>query len=168
MRRVLAGVVATLLLQASLALLIIGFGGAPVNADRRPSALETRLLGTAVRTSVARRAAAESEPPPPSADDLATGAEIYDEMCARCHGDAAGGGKALGAAFYPPAPPLAGHANPYSERELVWIVKHGIRNTAMPAWASLLSDEDIRQVAAVVKRFDVVPAATASRAAADE
>jgi len=29
----------------------------------------------------------------------------------------------------------------------------------MPAWGNLLSDEDIRQVAAVVKRLDVVPAA---------
>jgi hypothetical protein len=65
MKRFLAGVVATLLIQASLALLVIGFGGAPVNADRPPSTLETRLLGTAVRTSVAHRAAGESAPPPP-------------------------------------------------------------------------------------------------------
>jgi mono/diheme cytochrome c family protein len=168
MRRFLAGVVATLLIQASLALLVIGFGGAPVNADRPPSTLETRLLGTAVRTSVARRATGESEPPPPSTDDLTTGAEIYNEMCARCHGNAKDGGNTLGAAFYPPAPPLTGHASTYSERELFWIIKHGIRNTAMPAWGSLLSDEDIRQVAAVVKRFDVLPASTATRDSADE
>ena len=43
----------------------------------------------------------------------------------------------------------------WSERELFWIIKHGIRNTAMPAWAALLADDDIRQVAALVKRFDV-------------
>ena len=168
MRRFLAGVVATLLIQASLALLIIGSGGAPVNADRPPSTFETRLLGTAVRTSVARHAAGESEPPPPSTDDLTTGAEIYEEMCARCHGQAKDGENVLGAAFYPPAPPLAGHPSTYSERELFWIIKHGIRNTAMPAWGTLLSDDDIRQVAAVVKRFDVLPASTATRTSADE
>jgi len=26
---------------------------------------------------------------------------------------------------------------------MFWIVKHGIRNTAMPAWGNLLSDEEI-------------------------
>ena len=61
MRRFLAGVVATVLIEASVALLVIGFGGAPVNADRPPSTFETRLLGTAVRASVARQAASESE-----------------------------------------------------------------------------------------------------------
>jgi len=168
MRRFLAGAFATLLIQASLALLVIGFGGAPVNADRPPSTFETRLLGTAVRTSVARHAAGESEPPPPSTDDLTAGAEIYNEMCARCHGNSKDGANTLGAAFYPPAPPLAGHASTYSERELFWIIKHGIRNTAMPSWGSLLSDEDIRQVAAVVKRFDALPDSTATRDSADE
>jgi mono/diheme cytochrome c family protein len=161
MRRFLAGVVATLLIEASLALLVIGFGGAPVNADRPPSTFETRLLGTAVRASVARHAAGESEPLPPSTDDLTTGAEIYNEMCARCHGSARGGGNTLGASFYPPAPRLTGRASTYNERELFWIIKHGIRNTAMPAWGSLLADEDIRQVAAVVKRFDILPTSTA-------
>jgi mono/diheme cytochrome c family protein len=168
MRRFLAGVVATLLIEASLALLVIGAGGAPVNADRPPSTFETRLLGTAVRASVARQAASESELPPPSTDDLTTGAEIYNEMCARCHGNSRGGGNALGASFYPPAPRLTGRASTYSERELFWIIKHGIRNPAMPAWRTLLSDEDIRQVTAVVKRFDILPASTATRDSADE
>jgi len=158
MRRFLAGAVAALLAEVSLGLIVIGAGGAPVSADRPPSALETRLLGMALRTSVARNAASESEPPPPSQDDLTAGAEIYTEMCARCHGDSAGGVNALGASFYPPAPRLTGRGSTYSERELFWIIKHGIRNTAMPAWGSLLSDDDIHQVAAVVKRFDTLPA----------
>jgi len=62
-----------------------------------------------------------------------------------------------GSSFYPPAPQLPGHGSEWSERELFWIIKHGIRNTAMPAWGSLLSGGDIRQVAALVKRFDTVP-----------
>jgi mono/diheme cytochrome c family protein len=158
MRRFLAGVGAALLIEVSLALIVIGSGGAPVNADRPPSAVETQLLGMALRASVARNAASESEPPPPSKDDLTAGTEIYDEMCARCHGESAGGANTLGASFYPPAPRLTEHENTYSERELFWIIKHGIRNTAMPAWGSILSDEDIHRVAALVKRLDVLPA----------
>jgi len=154
MRRVLAGAVAALVAEVLLALAVVGLGGAPLNADRKPSALETRLFGMALRASVVRNVGADAEPPPPSHDDLTAGAEIYDEMCARCHGASAGGAKALAAAFYPPAPLLPGHRSTYREAELSWIIKHGIRNTAMPAWGRLLSDDDIRQVAALVKRFD--------------
>ncbi len=154
MRRFLTGVVVALLTEAAVGLVVIGSGTAPVSADRAPSALETRLLGVALRASVARNAAGEREPPPPSADDLTAGAEIYTEMCARCHGGSKADASTLGASFYPPAPSLNGRASAYSERELFWIIKHGIRNTGMPAWGSLLSDDDIHQVAAVVKRFD--------------
>ena len=157
MRPFLTGAVAALLVEVSLGLIIIGSGAAPVSADHPPSALETRVLGMALRASVARNVAGESEPPPPSEDDLTAGAEIYTEMCARCHGGAADGANTLGASFYPPAPRLTERPSTYSERELFWIIKHGIRNTAMPAWGSLLSDEDIHDVAAVVKRFDDLP-----------
>jgi mono/diheme cytochrome c family protein len=121
----------------------------------------------ALRAAVARNAAGESEPPPSSEDDLTAGAEIYTEMCARCHGGAASDANALGASFYPPAPRLSGRSSTYSERELFWIIKHGIRNTAMPAWGSLLSVEDIQDVAAVVKRFDDLPASTLKPDSAD-
>jgi mono/diheme cytochrome c family protein len=36
-------------------------------------------------------------------------------------------------------------------------VKHGIRNTAMPAWGNLLSDEEIWQVVALIRTFDSIP-----------
>jgi len=40
---------------------------------------------------------------------------------------------------------------------MFWIVKHGIRNTAMPAWETLLSDDDIWQVVTLVRKFDSLP-----------
>lgn len=163
MRRLLAGAAAVLLAEAALVLAVVGLGGAPVDADRPPSGLERWLLGTALRTSVARRTKSDAEPPPPSADDLAAGAEIYAETCARCHGGTSGGASALGASFHPPAPVLREKPSVFAERELFWIIKHGVRNTGMPAWGSLLSDEDIRRVAAVVKRFSGPPASPSSR-----
>jgi len=158
MRRVLAGAAGALVAEGLLVVIVVGLGGAPVNADRKPSALETRLFGMALRASVARSVAADADPLPPSPDDLTAGAEIYDDMCARCHGARAGGANDLATAFYPPAPLLPGHRSTYREVELLWIIKHGIRNTAMPAWGTLLSDDDIGQVAALVKRFDGPPA----------
>jgi mono/diheme cytochrome c family protein len=54
---------------------------------------------------------------------------------------------------------LALHPTEYTEAEMFWIVKHGIRNTGMPAWGKLLSDEDISQVVAMVRRLDSPPPA---------
>jgi mono/diheme cytochrome c family protein len=157
MRAFLSGVVFALGTAGALGLGVIFLGLAPVNADQRPSAIEARVLGIALREAVGHRAAGVEEPAPPSSEDLASGGDIYREMCARCHSEVGQTSTRLGSSFYPPAPQLPGHGSEWSERELFWIIKHGIRNTAMPAWGSLLSDDDIRQVAALVKRFDTVP-----------
>ena len=159
MKRLLAGIVAMLAAAAFLGVAVLYLGLAPVAADQPPSALEARILGVALRKAVLQRTSGEQEPPPPSNEDLVSGREIYKEVCSRCHGEPGAVSSPLGSSFYPPAPLLPGHGSDWSERELFWIIKHGIRNTAMPAWAALLADDDIRQVAALVKRFDTVPVA---------
>jgi mono/diheme cytochrome c family protein len=46
----------------------------------------------------------------------------------------------------------------YTEAQIFWIVKRGIRITGMPAFGGSLSDNDIAQLAALVERFDKLPA----------
>ena len=159
MKGFFAGIAAMLVAEAFLGAAVLYLGLAPVAADQPPSSLEARILGVALRKAVGQRTSGEQQPPPPSNEDLASGGEIYKEMCSRCHGEPGAVSSPLGSSFYPPAPLLPGHGSEWSERELFWIIKHGIRNTAMPAWAALLADDDIRQVAALVKRFDTVPVA---------
>jgi mono/diheme cytochrome c family protein len=45
----------------------------------------------------------------------------------------------------------------YTDGELFWIVKHGIRNTTMPAWGAFLSDQEIWQVITLLRKFDSLP-----------
>jgi cytochrome c553 len=159
MKGLLAGIVTTLASEISLGVAVLYLGLAPVAADQTPSTFEARVLGVALHKAVLQRTSGEQEPPPPSPEDLLGGSEIYKEMCSRCHGEPGAVSSTLGSSFYPPAPLLPGRKSEWSERELFWIIKHGIRNTAIPAWAALLADDDIRQVAALVKRFDMVPVA---------
>lgn len=149
-----------------LLILLIGMGGVlgvarsglvPVRADAAPSALERRFFAMAVKASVHRRAAAEWAAAAFDDEDIQSGEAIYKAMCAQCHGQLNGKPSALGASFYPPAPPLPGHSTNYDEADVFWIVKHGIRNTGMPAWARLLSDQDVRNVAAFVKQLGREP-----------
>jgi len=151
-------IVGVLLIGSSLvALGTMRLGLIPVNADTYPSVLEQKLLPMIVRASVARNASQQAVPVETSetatggvfdglTGDADSGEEVYKEMCAQCHGHTNGRPSVLGASFYPPAPQLPGRGSGYSEAEMFWIVKHGIRNTSMPAWRNLLSDQDIGNV----------------------
>ncbi len=158
MKRYIIGVVSTLVAEAALALLVLRFGLVPVSADVAPGRLETSLMGSALRASVARHANGPPIAVPPTEENLIAGVRIYRDMCARCHGRTAAGPATLGASLYPPAPPLRGHRTGYTEAEVSWIVKRGIRNTGMPAFGKLLSDGDIAQLAALIERSDALPA----------
>jgi len=149
-----------------LLILLIGIGGVlgvarsglvPIQADASPTALERRFFTMAVKASVNRRAATEWRAAAFAEEDAQSGEAIYTAMCAQCHGQLNGRASTLGASFYPPAPPLPGHSTNYDEAEVFWIVKHGIRNTGMPAWSHLLSDDDVRNVAAFVKQLGREP-----------
>ena len=173
MKRFLCGGL-TALVGVSLVVTLVGIlmivvGLVPINADVAPSSLERRILPLAVRASVARRSSEQHYSAAlPTDDDLVAGADIYKGMCVQCHGQLDGRASVLGASFYPPAPQLPGHGTSYTDGEVFWIVKHGIRNTSMPAWRNLLSEQNIRQVAAFIKRMDSLPAAVEAEAKHDE
>ena len=135
---------------------ITRLGLMPINADTTPSSFEQRLFPTVVRAAVARQAGSIMIKDSADAEGIHAGEEIYKVMCAQCHGQLNGRPSVLGASFYPPAPQLPGHSSSYTESEMFWIVKHGIRNTSMPAWGKLLSDRDIGQVVAFVKTLGQV------------
>jgi len=143
---------------AALVLLFAAkLGVLPVQADVVPSKLEAKLLGSALHAAVARHASGGTNPIPASHENLIAGAKVYREMCSRCHGGSRESDTTYGRSFYPPAPQFPLTRTSYSDSEMFWIVKHGIRNTAMPAWGNLLSDEEIWQVVPLIRTFDSIP-----------
>lgn len=137
------------------AVIVFRTGLLPMNADRTPPVIEAKMATMALQASIAYHAKREVDPRPSIARNPAGGQEIYRDMCARCHGSAERGPTALGSSFYPPAPNLPRQRTQYNEAELFWTIKHGIRNTGMPGWGKLLSDDDIWQVVLLIKAFDV-------------
>ena len=155
MKKFIYGSISTLviILTAAIAvgIAVTRLGLVPINADATPSSLEQRFLPAVVRASVAREARSQPMTGTDNGEGGGTGEEIYKAMCAQCHGQLNGRPSVLGASFYPPAPQLPGHSTSYSDAELFWIVKHGIRNTSMPAWRNMLSDRDIGEVVAFLR-----------------
>jgi len=136
----LASVFAFLLLVGGAAALQFNLSALP-----EPGRMET-LLATKGKRFLIRRASHGEIPPPPA--DMQTSIEEGDKLfgteCAACHGLDGQKLTDAGRWMYPRAADLALPAvQQYSDRELFWIVKHGIRLSGMPAFGKVESDEHI-------------------------
>lgn len=156
-RKVLLGAVLMLVILLLSALAVMRLGLMPVNADGTHSSLEARIMPLVLRASIARHASADTNPISVNEENLKAGASRYKAMCARCHSTPAGNPSVYGQSFYPPAPQLLGGMSNYTDSQLFWTIKHGIRNTGMPAWGSMLSDDDIWQIVSLLKNSQDLP-----------
>ena len=159
MKKLVLAITVLLVIALMIGVGVFRLGLLPVNADVPPSGLETRFIPIVVHASVASHAEEQPNPVASTDENLIAGGEVYTELCARCHGMPGRGPSVLGASFYPPAPQFSVQPSAYTDGELFWIVKHGIRNTGMPAWGRLLTDQDIWKVVAFLGRLNSLPSA---------
>lgn len=77
----------------------------------------------------------------------------YDAMCAMCHGAPGLQSSVLHEGLYPEPPELYEDDIEWSNEELFWIVKNGIKMTGMPAYGPTHSDEDIWPIVAFLEKL---------------
>jgi len=157
MRAFFAGVVATLLAIACGVFGVSRLGLFPIGADNPPGSLETTLAGTAMARYVERHKPAVTNPVEPTPANLITGAREYEEHCAFCHGGAKAKISPMRDRFSPPVPQLVNRIPHDDDAWLFWVTKHGVRMTGMPAWDTVMSDEEIWAVVAFIKHSDKLP-----------
>lgn len=83
---------------------------------------------------------------------LSEGAEHYAAMCTGCHLAPGMKESELRAGLYPMAPNLSEHGV-HDPAEAFWVIKHGVKLTAMPAWGKTHSDEAIWGLVAFVRKL---------------
>lgn len=132
-------------------------GLAEIRADVSPSGWTSQFLYSAAHRSVRREAPVQQSPLPASEQVLIAGGKLYSNDCVGCHGEAGKPPSEFGATFYPPAPQLAQTATQYSEAELFWIAKHGLRRTGMDAQGSSYADADHWRLAAFIHEMTKLP-----------
>jgi cytochrome c553 len=157
MKKVLFGGAVTIAALLVIFVAIVRLGIISADADSRPPRLETYLMPKALHYSVARHAAEQKNPLAVNEENLLAAGEIYKGMCARCHSVPGGEPSVYGESFYPRAPQLSGGMSSYTDAQLFWTIKHGIRNTGMPAWGAMLSNEEIWQLVALLKNAQDLP-----------
>ncbi len=124
-----------------------------VSANRPHTQVVYSLLELTMRQSVRRQARHIEERPTASAPVVRRGAACFRSHCQACHGAPGVAPAAAALAMQPLPGPLQQAASAWRARELVWITRHGIRMSAMPAWAGRLSDDDIWAVAAFIQQL---------------
>jgi mono/diheme cytochrome c family protein len=83
---------------------------------------------------------------------IKSGAEHYAVLCAGCHLAPGVAKSDLRAGLYPHPPNLA-QEDMQESRRAFWIIKHGIKMSAMPAWGKTLDDAAIWDVVAFVRKM---------------
>jgi mono/diheme cytochrome c family protein len=161
MKNFLLGVVAAIVILPVGVLGYFCVGFADAQSDVAPSAMETRMMGAAVHAAVARSAAKLAAPIVDN-DMLVKGGKLYVEGCQGCHGEF---GKPFGEdhSHYPRVPQLPYSGTQYTEPQIYWVVKHGIRMTAMSAYGRFYSEEQLWSIAAFLQEIRSLPLGVAER-----
>ena len=156
MKNFLLGVVTTLLILAIGGFLYLKLGLAEVRGDIPPSRWERALMSSAAHASVRRRAPEIPNPVAPTDENLIAGGKLYLNECAGCHGTP-GKPNESSDALYPPIPDLPAAGTKYSEAQIFWIAKHGIRLSGMFANGKWDSDEKLWTITAYISRIKSLP-----------
>jgi mono/diheme cytochrome c family protein len=155
MRQFFLGSICTLLGVCLGGLAYMRLGLTEVRGDPPPSAFESSVMQMAVHASVRRQAPTVSNPVTPTDDNLIEGGKIYLSECSGCHGTP--GKTNEPNALNPGAPRLGELGTEYSEAQIFWVAKHGIRRTGMFANGMWDSDQKLWTVAAYVARIKSLP-----------
>ena len=133
-----------------LGALLVYFGAYDIAADAPHIRPVYALLDSLRDRSIAARA--RGIVPPSDLNEplrASTGAGLYNEMCSRCH---LGPGVELSQGLYPQAPELA-KGQDMSAAEQFWIIKHGVKLSAMLASGKTHPDPLIWDMVAFVRRL---------------
>ncbi|URW74852.1 cytochrome c [Sphingomonas donggukensis] len=146
-------------LAAAAVLLVIAAGGAAfllsgtynVAADAPHTRPVYALLETLRDRSIAAHSGGIAVPgdlTQPSR--IRSGAGLYGEMCQSCHLAPGVAPTELSQGLYPQAPGLAAKSD-LTPTEQFWIIKHGVKLSAMPAWGKTHSDKLIWDMVAFLR-----------------
>jgi cytochrome c553 len=152
-RWIIAAMLASLIAIVAGALLLAWSGIYNIAASRGHLAITEWFLAFGMRNSVERRALLIEVPPLDSPDLITLGAAHFHAGCAYCHGSPGTPTNPVAQRMLPPPPDLSHATSQWKDRELFWIVKHGIKYTGMPAWASQQRDDEVWALVAFLRRL---------------
>ena len=125
-----------------------------LSARKKPGKLEYVIANHALSISIPASAKNTKNPMKPNADALAEAGKDYTDHCAPCHARDGAGNTEIAKGLSPEVPDLrAEHIQKLSDGEMFYIIRNGVRFTAMPA--SSFQDERIWRLVLLIRNFAV-------------
>ena len=153
LKHALVGVVVTLVMLA-IGILFVSYSGAYNVAATEPHTAPSYWLFTnTMEHSVRVRAAGIKAPTSFTTEQSNAGFDLYNQRCVLCHG-APGIQLEASGDLDPDPPPLWTDVRHWTDGELFWIIKNGVKMTGMPAFSRIYKDEDIWSVVAFLRVMD--------------
>jgi thiosulfate dehydrogenase len=152
------GVLLGILLIACGGYLYFSTGRAPVAVTDAPMPFEKKFAHMALNAHIAKEKITESLVAAEEKSYL-SGAEVYKQHCAVCHGLPDQPKTAIAQGMYPPPPQLF-HGTGVSDDpafETYWKAENGIRLTGMPGFKGRLTETQIWQVSVLLANSDKIP-----------
>jgi mono/diheme cytochrome c family protein len=146
----LLAVLAVLLVLAGVGAFFVHTGRLPVAATTPPDFVD-RVAMTAKFEAVRRGGNGLQVTLPTDAASIARGREHYAENCLPCHGAPGVKPAEFAEGMNPRPPDIDGALQTYTDAQLFWVIKNGLRATGMPAFAVNHKDDEIAAIAAFVR-----------------
>lgn len=150
---VLWTVAAMTVLGVGAALVFIYSGVYGIGANEPHLAPVRWLLTTTQRHAVREHAEGIQAPPLRDPALVRRGFVLYQENCLVCHGAPGVPREQVGRGLNPNPPPLFMAAPDWTDPELYWIIKHGLKMAGMPAFDAGHSETDLWALTAFTRRI---------------
>ncbi len=135
-------------------------GGLFMGTKGGPLPLEQSIASKAIEASIGKSAEDQS-PLPADETNLLAGAKVYMQSCAGCHGKLDQPASPMAKKWYPHVPQLLRPGKGVTDDPVGathWMVKNGIRFSAMPSFEGTLTEDEIWQVSQFLRNADKLPA----------
>jgi cytochrome c553 len=131
----------------------VSLGVVPLGASSEHWAVTRWFLETVKHRTVAARTWRTSVPPLDDEALVVRGAGHFETACRPCHGAPGSARPETLRTMLPRPPGLSERVRKWSEAELFWIVKHGIKFTGMPGWPDQRRDDEVWAMIAFLRRL---------------
>lgn len=151
-------VVIFLLGAGVLGVILMISGVIPVNASSGHWKITSLILSFSMSRSVSTYSLPLSAPDLNKEWMALKGAGHFEIGCSFCHSNPATPGHFIGNSMTPQTPRLEHEIDKWSDEELFYIVKHGVKFTAMPAWPDLERDDEVWSMVAFLRKYSSLDA----------
>src|SRR5580658_1366808 len=149
------GVAATLVVLAIGAVVIVGSGVYNIGADDHHTKIVLSVITQLRNRSIAVRAHEIDIPDLNDPKRIAAGVQHYAALCIGCHLAPGVTKSDIRIGLYPHPPNLA-EENIDDAQKAFWVIKHGIKMSAMPAWGKSLNDAAIWDIVSFVRQMPMM------------